>query len=89
MAFGLSIAGGLLGTHVAPAQGDIGFILRRVSSGVYGGLYILQVLVHFGAWTYRWHLKVYRRRVSCSITFSILDPTHDSADSCCGESRLV
>lgn len=89
VALGLSIAGGLLGSRVAPTQGEIGFILRRVSSGIYGGLYLSQVLMHFGAWSYRWHLKIYRRRVSYPVTFSILDPTHGSTDSYCGESHLV
>lgn len=73
-ALGVTIAGGILGTHVAPNQGNIGFILRRVGSGIYGGIYILLVLVHIGAWTYRWHLKSYRRRVGkirLSNTFSL------------------
>ncbi|KAJ3575921.1 hypothetical protein NP233_g797 [Leucocoprinus birnbaumii] len=72
VALALSIAGGLLGTHVAPNQGNVGFILRRVASGVYGGLYILQVLVHFGAWTYRWHLKSYRRKLLWGISFGLI-----------------
>lgn len=63
-ALGVTIAGDLLGTHVAPTKGHIGSILRRVGAGIYAGLYILLVLVHLGAWTYRWHLKSYRRRVS-------------------------
>lgn len=75
-ALGLTIAGDLLGTHVAPSQGHIGFILRRVGAGIYGGLYILLVMVHLGAWTYRWHLKSYRRRVSVCQPLS--QPSHYS-----------
>ncbi|KAF5355731.1 hypothetical protein D9756_004029 [Leucocoprinus leucothites] len=72
VALALSVAGGLLGTHVAPNQGDIGFILQRASSGIYGVLYIFQVLVHIGAWTYRWHLKSYRRKLLWGISLGLI-----------------
>lgn len=65
----VTVVGGILGTHVAPSKGDSGFILRRVGSGIYGGMYVFLVLVHLGAWTYRWHLKSYRRKVSQIVLY--------------------
>ncbi|KAF9454997.1 hypothetical protein P691DRAFT_691235 [Macrolepiota fuliginosa MF-IS2] len=72
IALGLTIAGGLVGTFIAKSKGNVGFILRRVGAGVYGGLYILIVLVHFGAWTYRWHLKNYRRKLMWGISVGLI-----------------
>ncbi|KAJ7814151.1 hypothetical protein B0H14DRAFT_2851030 [Mycena olivaceomarginata] len=38
IAMALAIAGGILGTHLAPAQGHIGDILRKTSAALYGAL---------------------------------------------------
>lgn len=64
---GVGVAGGILGTHIAPNDGHIGLILRRVSAGIFAGLYVLLLLAHFGAWSYRWHLRHYRRHVSFQV----------------------
>lgn len=60
---GLTVAGGVLGTHVSPDQGPIGLILRRVGAGIFAGLYVLLFLAHIGAWTYRFQMRYYRRKV--------------------------
>lgn len=63
---GLSIAGGILGSPVAPANANIGVILRRTGACVYGGVYVLLLAAFFGTFSYRWHLRSYRRNVSTS-----------------------
>jgi hypothetical protein len=60
---GLAIAGGILGSPVSPDDADIGTTLRRVSSCVYAGVWVLLVLAFFGTFSYRWHLRSYRRNV--------------------------
>ncbi|XP_006454590.1 hypothetical protein AGABI2DRAFT_182557 [Agaricus bisporus var. bisporus H97] len=64
-ALAVTITGGVLGKHV-------GFVLRRVGSGIYGGMYVFLVLVHLGAWTYRWHLKSYRRKLMWGISIGLI-----------------
>jgi hypothetical protein len=59
----LAIAGGILGTHLAPAQGHIGDILRKTSAALYGALYLVLFVVHLRCWTDRWEMRSYRRRV--------------------------
>lgn len=61
---GIVVAGGILGTHIAPKSGHIGLTLRRAGAGIFAGVYVLLVLAHVGAWTYRWQLRHYRRHVS-------------------------
>lgn len=64
---GITVAGGVLGTHVSPDQGPIGLILRRVGAGIFAGLYVLLFLAHIGAWTYRFQMRHYRRKVSSHL----------------------
>ncbi|TFK36789.1 hypothetical protein BDQ12DRAFT_633010 [Crucibulum laeve] len=70
-ALAVSIAGGLLGTHVNPDAGSTGLILRRVGAGIFAGLYVALTLIHFGTWTYRWHLKSYRRNLLWGISTAL------------------
>lgn len=61
-ALGLSIAGGILGSPVAENE-NVGSILRKAAACLYAGVYILLVLAYFGTFSYRWHLRSYRRNV--------------------------
>jgi len=61
---GLNIAGGILGSHVSPKTANAGYILRRAGASVFGLVYILILLAFFGTFSYRWHLRSYRRNVS-------------------------
>ena len=58
-----AIAGGLLGSHVAPKHGSAGLALRRMGACVFALSFLLIVFVHFGALTYRWHIRAHRRQV--------------------------
>ncbi|KAG7099562.1 hypothetical protein E1B28_001395 [Marasmius oreades] len=71
IALGLSIAGDLLGTHVNP-EAHIGLILRRVAAGVYGGAYLLLVILAGKCWTYQYYIKRHRRRLLAGVTFGLL-----------------
>ena len=61
---GLTIAGGILGSPVSPNTGNAGWILRRAGACVYAAVYLLLILAFFGTFSYRWHLRSYRRNVS-------------------------
>jgi len=58
----LCIAGGVLGTQAAANQ-NLATILRRAGVCVYLGMYLIILMVHIGTWTYRWHLRSYRRNL--------------------------
>ena len=60
---GVCVAGGILGTQ-ATANQNVASILRRVGVCMYAGIYVIIVGTHIGTWTYRWHLRSYRRNVS-------------------------
>jgi len=60
---GLCIAGGVLGGQIA-ANHHTATLLRRVGVCIYAGVYVALFAVHIGTWTYRWHLRSYRRNVS-------------------------
>lgn len=63
---GLCIAGGVLGIQ-ATANQNLATILRRAGVCLYAGMYVILFMVHIGTWTYRWHLRSYRRNVSYII----------------------
>jgi len=67
----LSIAGGLLGTHVNPNSGNTGAILRRSSTGVFAGVYVFLFLAHLGCWTYHFQMRSYRRKLLGGITLAL------------------
>lgn len=60
---GLCIAGGVLGGE-ATANQNVATTLRRAGVCLYAGIYVVLFAVHIGTWTYRWHLRSYRRHVS-------------------------
>lgn len=60
---GLCIAGGVLGTH-RDADQVMAASLRRAGVCLYAAVYLILIPIHIGAWTYRWHLRSYRRSVS-------------------------
>ncbi|KAJ3549282.1 hypothetical protein NMY22_g941 [Coprinellus aureogranulatus] len=64
---GLTIAGGILGSHVSPNSGNAGWILRRAGASVYGAVYLLILCAFFGTFSYRWHLRTYRRNLLWGI----------------------
>jgi len=64
---GLSIAGGILGSEISPNTGNTGWILRRVAACIYGAVYFCLVLAFFGTFSYRWHLRSYRRNLLWGI----------------------
>ncbi|KAJ7356983.1 hypothetical protein DFH08DRAFT_850689 [Mycena albidolilacea] len=71
IAMALAIAGGILGTHLAPAQGHIGDILRKTSAALYGALYLVLFVVHLRCWTDRWEMRSYRRRLLTGVLFAL------------------
>lgn len=68
---GLSIAGGILGSTVSPNTGNVGSILRKAAACIYGGVYILLVMAYFGTFSYRWHLRSYRRNLLWGIGIAL------------------
>ncbi|KAH0590263.1 hypothetical protein H2248_000433 [Termitomyces sp. 'cryptogamus'] len=67
----LSIAGGILGTHISPDKGNIGVILRRASAGVFVGVYVILFLAHLGCWTYHFQMRSYRLRLLGGATLAL------------------
>ncbi|KAJ7102315.1 hypothetical protein B0H15DRAFT_814116 [Mycena belliarum] len=63
IAMGLAIAGGILGTHIAPAQGHIGDILRKTASALYAAMYVVLVVIHLRCFGDRYELRHYRRNL--------------------------
>ena len=59
----LSIAGGVLGSSMSVSHTKAGLALREAAAGIYAGFYVIAFMAHIGAWTYRWHLRSYRRYV--------------------------
>ncbi|KAJ3838410.1 hypothetical protein EV361DRAFT_971435 [Lentinula raphanica] len=70
-AIALSIAGGLLGTHVNP-DAHTGLILRRVAAGIYGGTYLLLVVATFMSWSYSYLMRSFRRNLLLGLTLALL-----------------
>ncbi|TEB39072.1 hypothetical protein FA13DRAFT_1656266 [Coprinellus micaceus] len=64
---GLTIPGCILGSHISPNNGNVGWILRRAGASVYGVVYILILCAFFGTFSYRWHLRTYRRNLLWGI----------------------
>ncbi len=58
----LCLAGGILGMQNTDQK--MAMILRRAGVCIYAAMYAIIVPVHIGTWSYRWHLRSYRRNVS-------------------------
>ncbi|KAF8221768.1 hypothetical protein L208DRAFT_1446915 [Tricholoma matsutake] len=71
IALALTIPGGIVGTHVKPGQGHVGLTLRRVSAGIFAGLYVLLFLAHLGCWTYRYQMRTYRFKLLVGLTLAL------------------
>ncbi|GAW01405.1 hypothetical protein F5879DRAFT_874239 [Lentinula edodes] len=71
VALALSIAGGLLGTHINP-DAHTGLILRRVAAGIYGGTFVLLVGATFMSWSYSYLMRSYRRNLLGGLTLALL-----------------
>ncbi|CAA7259973.1 unnamed protein product [Cyclocybe aegerita] len=67
---GLCIAGGVLGAQAAADQ-NTATTLRRAGVGVYAGIYVILLIVHIGTWSYRWHLRSYRRNLLWGISAAL------------------
>ncbi|KAF9056461.1 hypothetical protein BJ165DRAFT_1522368 [Panaeolus papilionaceus] len=64
-ALGLTIAGGII--NARPAQQNTGLILRRAGASLFAAVYVSLFLTHVGTWSYRWHLRSYRRNLLFGI----------------------
>ncbi|KAJ7139739.1 hypothetical protein C8R44DRAFT_765288 [Mycena epipterygia] len=71
VAIALAVAGGLLGTHVAPTQGHAGDILRKTASVLYGVLYVVLVVLHLWCWSDRYEMRSYRRRLLGGVLLAL------------------
>ncbi|KAJ7693685.1 hypothetical protein B0H17DRAFT_1059520 [Mycena rosella] len=71
IAMGLAIAGGILGSTVAPTKGHIGDILRKTASALYGALYVVFIVIHVRCFADRYELRSYRRRLLWGIMLAL------------------
>ncbi|KAJ7919048.1 hypothetical protein B0H13DRAFT_2230951 [Mycena leptocephala] len=71
IAMGLAIAGGILGTHIAPTQGHIGDILRKTAAALYGALYLVLFFIHLRCWADRYEMRSYRRRLLGGVLLAL------------------
>jgi len=67
---GLCIAGGVLGTH-KDADQLMAASLRRAGVCLYAAFFLILIPVHIGVWTYRWHLRSYRRSLLFGICLAL------------------
>jgi len=66
---GLCIAGGVIAMQTADQT--LPAALRRAGVGIYAGIFAILIPVHIGTWTYRWHLRSYRRSLLYGITAAL------------------
>jgi len=71
IAMGLAIAGGILGTHVAPKMGHAGDILRKTAAALFGALYLALVFVHMRCWSDRYEMRSHRRSLLAGVLFAL------------------
>jgi len=82
-----AIAGGLLGSPVAPKHGSAGLALRRMGACVFALSFVLIAFAHFGALTYRWHIRAHRRQLLMTLFFGLA--VFGSSFSVCRASGMV
>ncbi|KAJ6604256.1 hypothetical protein DFH09DRAFT_1122105 [Mycena vulgaris] len=71
IAMGIAIAGGILGTHIAPKQAHVGDILRKTAAALYGALYLALIVIHIRCWSDRYELRSYRRKLLGGILLAL------------------
>ncbi|PPQ88083.1 hypothetical protein CVT25_014381 [Psilocybe cyanescens] len=67
---GLCVAGGILNGQAAADQ-NLATSLRRAGVCIYAGIYVILFGVFIGTWTYRWHLRSYRRSLLFGLTCAL------------------
>jgi len=67
----LSIAGGVLGSPTSPSHSTVALKLREAAAGIYAAFFVIDLLAHIGAWTYRWQLRSYRRHLLWGISAAL------------------
>ena len=60
----LSIAGGVLGSPTSLSPSTVALPLREAAAGIFAAFFVIYFFLTMGSWTYRWHLRSYRRNVS-------------------------
>ena len=68
---GLVVAGGVLGNPQTPSKETMATALRRAGTCLYAATYVVLFITHIGAWTYRWHLRSYRRSLLFGISTAL------------------
>ncbi|KAJ7770826.1 hypothetical protein DFH07DRAFT_805385 [Mycena maculata] len=71
VAMALAIAGGILGTHIAPTQGHVGDILRKTAAVLYGVLYLVLIVIHMRCWGDRYEMRSHRRRLLGGVLIAL------------------
>ncbi|KAF7306597.1 Dienelactone hydrolase family protein [Mycena indigotica] len=71
IALGLTIAGGILGTHLAPTQGHIGDILRKTGAALHGAVYVAFIWIHIRCWDDRYEMRSFRRRLLYGVLLAL------------------
>ncbi|KAF8656380.1 hypothetical protein AX16_002567 [Volvariella volvacea WC 439] len=66
----LNVVGGVLGSEVSPNTATVGAILRQAGACLYAAIWLLLFLLILGLWTYRYHMKRYRRWLLAGITLA-------------------
>lgn len=63
VALALTIAGGVLGSPTSLSPSKSALTLREAAAGLFAAFFVIDFFANIGAWTYRWHLRSYRRKV--------------------------
>ncbi|KAF5312698.1 hypothetical protein D9619_002870 [Psilocybe cf. subviscida] len=67
---GLTTAGGILGIQ-AHSNHSSAKLLREIGNILYAISYVCLFIAHIGTWTYRWHLRSYRRNLLFGISTAL------------------
>jgi len=67
----LSIAGGALGSPTSLSPSTVALPLREAAAGLFAGFFVIDFFANIGAWTYRWHLRSYRRNLLWGISAAL------------------
>jgi len=67
----LSIAGGALGSPTSLSPSTVALPLREAAAGIFAAFFVIYFFATIGAWTYRWHLRSYRRNLLGGISAAL------------------